>query len=93
MEKTVTATEVARKLSDILNAVKYNGSYYTIVRGGKPVACISPIDKPGKAKTLGELKELIRKVPALGEESERFQKDVKEVIKKQPMMPENRKWA
>ena len=34
MEKTVTATEVARKLSDILNAVKYNGSYYTIIRAG-----------------------------------------------------------
>ena len=33
MDKTITATEAVRKFSEILNAVKYNGNHYTILRG------------------------------------------------------------
>lgn len=88
MDKTVSATEAARKFSEILNSIKYRGDHYVIVRGGKPVASISPVETPVKEGTLGELKELIRKLPRLGDEAERFEEDLKEIIKHQPSMPE-----
>lgn len=88
MEKTVSATEAVRKFSEILNSIKYKGNHYIILRGGKPVASISPVETPVKEGTLGELKELIRKLPRLGDEAERFEEDLKEIIKHQPSMPE-----
>lgn len=93
MEKTVSATEVVRKFSEILNSIKYRGNHYTIMRGGKPVASICPVESPAKGKTLGELKELLKKLPRLGDEAERFEEDLKEIIKHQPLMPEKSKWA
>ena len=33
MTKTITATEAVRKFSKILNAIKYTGNDYTILRG------------------------------------------------------------
>lgn len=88
MEKTVSATEAVRKFSEILNSIKYKGNHYIILRGGKPVASISPVETPVKEGTLGELKELIRKLPRLGDEAERFEEDLKEIIKHQPSIPE-----
>lgn len=88
MEKTVSATEAVRKFSEILNSIKYRGDHYIIVRGGKPVASISPVETPVKQGTLGELKELIRKLPRLGDEAERFEENLKEIIKHQPSIPE-----
>jgi len=93
MEKTVSATEVVRKFSEILNSIKYKGNHYTILRGGKPVASICPIELPKKERTLGELKELLKKLPGLGDEAERFKKDLKEIIKHQPYMPEKNRWV
>lgn len=93
MEKTVSATEVVRKFSEILNSIKYRGNHYTIMRGGKPVASICPVESSAKGKTLGELKELLKKLPRLGDEAERFEADLKEIIKHQPLMPEKSKWA
>jgi antitoxin (DNA-binding transcriptional repressor) of toxin-antitoxin stability system len=93
MEKTITATEAVRKFSEILNAIKYRGDHYTILRGKKPVAFISPAEEHLKKRTLGELKGLLAKLPHLGDEAEYFEKDMKEIIKHQPAMPEKSKWA
>ncbi len=93
MEKTVSATEAVRKFSEILNSIKYRGNHYTILRGGKPVASICPVEMPIKERTLGELRELLKKLPRLGDEAERFERDLKEIIKHQPSMPEKNKWA
>lgn len=93
MEKTISATEAVRKFSEILNSIKYRGNHYTILRGGKPMASICPLEAPSKEKTLAELKELLKKLPRLGDEIERFEKDLKEIIKHQPYMPEKDKWA
>lgn len=93
MEKTVSATEAVRKFSEILNSIKYRGNHYTILRGGKPVASISPVESSLKERTLGELKELLKKLPRLGDEAERFEKDLKEIIEHQPYMPEKNRWA
>ncbi len=93
MTKTITATEAVRKFSEILNSIKYTGNDYTIMRGGKPVATIRPAEAHAKALTLGDFAGLVKSLPTLGEEAERFKKDVKEALKHQPSMPEKDKWA
>jgi len=93
MTKTVTATEAVRKFSEILNSIKYKGDHYTVMRGGKPVASISPAENPVKERTLGDLKEIVMGLPSLGEESGNFRKDIEKIIKHQPLLPEKTKWA
>lgn len=93
MEKRVSATEAVRKFSEILNSIKYRGESYTIIRGGKPVASICPVEVSIKERYLGEFKELMKNLPRLGPEAEKFEKDVKEILKNQPTMPKGCKWA
>jgi len=92
MEKIVSATEAVRKFSDILNSVGYRGESYTIIRGGKPVASISPIKPSARINLLKGLKDLAGNIPQLGEEAERYEKDLKEIRKHQPSIPKESKW-
>jgi antitoxin (DNA-binding transcriptional repressor) of toxin-antitoxin stability system len=93
MEKTISATEAVRKFSEILNSIKYRGDCYTIVRGGKRVASICPVEVSLKERSLSELKALLKNIPRLGVEAERFEKDLKEILKHQPSMPKENQWA
>ena len=93
MEKSVTATEAVRKFSEILNSVKYRGESFTIVRGGKPVASISPVENLPKRKSLRELREWVKNLPRLGDEADRFGKDLKRIRKHQPVLPKESKWG
>ncbi len=93
MTKTITATEAVRKFSEILNSIKYKGDHYTVVRGGKPVASITPAETTVKTMVLGDLPGLVKALPSLGEEAERFKKDITEALKHQPLLPETHKWA
>jgi hypothetical protein len=61
------------------------------MRGGKPVASIRPAETHAKALTLGDLAGLVKSLPTLGDDAERFKKDIKEVRKHQPHMPEKDK--
>lgn len=93
MEKTISATEVVRKFSEILNSIKYKGESYTIVRGGKKVASLSPLEIPFKERSLGELKTLAKNIPKLGDEADRFRKDLEEILEHQPSMPKEDRWV
>jgi len=93
MGRHITATDAVRQFSDLLSTIKFKGSRYTIVRGGKPVASLGPAVAPVHEKTLGELKELMKKLPRLGEEAAAFAKDLKTTAKKQPGVPKGRAWA
>jgi antitoxin (DNA-binding transcriptional repressor) of toxin-antitoxin stability system len=93
MEKAVSATEAVKKFSEILNSVKYRGESFTIIRGGKPVASISPVENLPKRKPLRELRELVKNLPRLGDEADRFAKDLKEIRKHQPVLPKETKWG
>ncbi len=93
MDKRVSATEAVRKFSEILNSIRYGGESYTIIRGGKPVASICPVGVSVKERHLGELKELVKGIPKLGDEVEKFEKDLKDVLKNQPSMPKEDKWV
>lgn len=93
MEKVVSATDMVRKFSEILNSIKYKGDCYTVVRGRKAIALICPIEKGPKGKSLGELRELLKNLPLLGSEAESFQEDLKTIMKNQPSLPKGNKWA
>ena len=92
MNKTINATDAVRAFSEVLNSVKYRGDHFTIVRGGKPAAAIVPVDAATAGRTLGELRRLVKDLPSLGEDSERFALDIENAIGKQPQMPENTSW-
>jgi prevent-host-death family protein len=91
MEKVVSVTEAVRKFSDILNSIRYRGKSYTVVRGGKPVASISPVEAPGKKSLLRELKELAKNMPPLGQEADRFGRDLMEIRKHEPSVAKRNK--
>lgn len=99
-EKIVTATDAVRKFSELLNFVRYKGENYTIVRGGKPVAALRPVEaaaettplKGFEAKSIEELKKLLKNLPKLGAEAENFERDVKKVLQFQPSLPKKSPW-
>jgi len=93
MEKTVSATEAVRRFSEILNSVKYRGEYYTIVKSGKPIASIHPVETHFKERTLQELKGILKKLSGLGDDAEKFDGDLKKIIRNQPAIPGKSSWA
>jgi antitoxin (DNA-binding transcriptional repressor) of toxin-antitoxin stability system len=58
MTTTVTTTELARNLSEILNRVRYKGERFRIERKGELIATLEPA-AAGKARTVRELLEQI----------------------------------
>lgn len=58
--KSLTATEVARKFSDVLDAVESRGETFVVVRRGRAVARIGPAGA-GRGATV---KELLRAAPS-----------------------------
>ena len=57
--KNLTATEAARRFSDVLDAVENRGETFVVVRRGRPVATIAPAPAgAGRA-----VKELLRQAP------------------------------
>jgi len=87
MGKAVTATEAVRMFSEIFNSIKYRGEEFTILRGGKPIAVMSPVEVPVKQRTLGELKEILKSLPELDDEAVRFEDDLKKIRNNQPALP------
>ncbi|HLE64115.1 MAG TPA: hypothetical protein VI750_13280 [Pyrinomonadaceae bacterium] len=93
MKKKITSTEAVRNFSEILNAVKYKGIHFTIVRGRKPVAEINPVGAAGRdERTLLELPQILRKIPRLGKEAAAFERDLRWVISQQPSPPKSSEW-
>ena len=80
MDTKITATELARSLSDVLNRVRYKGERFIVVRNGETVATIEPTE-PEKTSTLGELLEWLKETPLPDPD---FAKDVEYVIAHQP---------
>jgi prevent-host-death family protein len=54
LERTITATELAKNLSDVLSRVRYRGERFVIERNGEPVALLEPAGAQ-RGITLGEL--------------------------------------
>lgn len=93
MVKTITATDAVRKFSDLLNTIRFKGTRYTILRGGKPVATLGPAMSSGHQSTLGELTQILDQLPKLGDEAAAFDVDLRMIAKHQPALPKGRPWA
>ena len=59
----ITATELARNLSDILNRIKYRGETFVVERNGEVVAVLEPPAKPPKKMTMREFVEVLANAP------------------------------
>lgn len=55
----ITATEAARKFSDVLDAVEHRGDEFTIVRRGKVIARL----EPAAGSRGADVKALLRRHP------------------------------
>ncbi len=44
VEESISATKLARSISDILNRIHYRGERFLVQRGGKTVAALGPPD-------------------------------------------------
>lgn len=92
MGKTISATDAARNFSDLLNRVGFRGERYTIARGGKAIAYLTPATSP-VTRVLGELPDLLRKLPSLGKDAMPFARDVSRAVRKSPALPRKAPWA
>lgn len=69
-----SVTDVIRNFSEYINRVMYRGERFVLLRGGKPVAELSPVPIGTR---LGDLPELLRSLPRLGaEEAMEFEADL-----------------
>jgi prevent-host-death family protein len=62
MATRITATELARNLSDILNRVRYRGESFSVVKNGELVAEIKPAPA-AKPMTWGDFVQLWDSLP------------------------------
>lgn len=79
-ETRVTATELAKNLSDILNRVRYRGEHFVVERNGEPVATIEPVG-PLRPATFGEL---LRRLKEVGLPDAGFADDLEQIQASQP---------
>src|SRR5271170_4882172 len=78
----VTATEAARKFSEILNRVAYKGESFVVERSGRAICEISPIVN-GKKFTAADFAEMIKSAPR---PDDQYFEDVEEIIRnRQPI--------
>ncbi|MPZ49196.1 MAG: hypothetical protein GEU75_07835 [Dehalococcoidia bacterium] len=85
METKITATELARNLSDILNRVRYRGERFVVERNGEVVATLEP--PPTKGITW---REFLERWPTLPKPDPDFWDDVEEahrIMNQPPALP------
>ena len=49
MEREISAAEANRKFSELIRAVREDGSSYVVTSHGRPVAKITPVESEGRA--------------------------------------------
>ena len=84
MESHISATEAARRFSDILNRVVYRREEFVIERGGEPVCRIIPAGPP--RCTLADLAKLLSAIP---KPDPGFWDEVEALTKNQMGVPES----
>ena len=93
MEKIISATEVVRDFSTILNKVKFAGDHYIVNRNGKPVERILPVEEEKSLHLLTNLKNLFDQLPKLDDDLDSFSDDLKAIYDEQPEIPDELNWA
>jgi len=80
METTITATELSRRLSDVLNRVKYRGERFVVQRNGETIATITPVSPP----PMVTLDDIIAKVGDFSVPGDGFADDLEAIQAEQP---------
>ncbi len=93
MKKRISATRAVRDFSEVLNTIKFKGVHYIIERGGKPIASMKSIEEKIDPITLGELKNLLKKLPRLENELDAFASDLDEITRNQLLMTTEDLWG
>jgi antitoxin (DNA-binding transcriptional repressor) of toxin-antitoxin stability system len=75
MELRITATELARRLGDILGRIRFRGDSFVVERNGEPVARIGPVPTGGA----GSLAEVFRAWVEAGPGDPSFADDLERV--------------
>jgi antitoxin (DNA-binding transcriptional repressor) of toxin-antitoxin stability system len=79
----VSATEAARRFSDLINRASYQGETFVIERGGKPICQLGPLEE--RRCTFGDLVALLSQLPRPDDE---YLDAVEEIIRNQePIEP------
>lgn len=82
----ISATEAARRMSDILSRVRYRGESFEVMRGREIVAVIGPASG-GRSVPLRDLDQVFETLPRLSpEDIEGFLADV-ETIRREADLP------
>jgi len=84
MKSRISASEAARKFSELLNRVRYRGESFVVERAGKPICEILPAKPPGFNGA--ELASLLRSLPKPDDE---YLAIVEELTAKQPSVAES----
>lgn len=74
MELSISATELARKLGDVLGRIRYRGDSFVVERNGEPVARITPLVTRSAASVLEGLaawRQAAPRDPALADDLDR----------------------
>jgi len=83
----VSATEAARRFSDLLNRVRYRGESFEVVRGGEVIARLVPASQPRATVT-----DLFALLGRLRTPDAAMADDLERVQQSQPQMPHD-PWA
>jgi prevent-host-death family protein len=86
MKSEISATDAARRFSEVLNRVRYRNETFVVKRGGEPVCEIVPVSNA--SFTGREFVELLRSLPHPDKE---YPDMVEKHVRKQPKA-EKSKW-
>ena len=64
MSTRISVSEAVRQFADYINRVAYRGERFTLIRGNKPVAELSPVIS---GRRLGDLPGLLASLPPLSD--------------------------
>jgi prevent-host-death family protein len=84
MSQRVTATDAARRFSDLLNRVRYAGESFVIVRGGEEIGQLVPA-QPHRPLTL---RGLLGILASEGAPDPEFADDLEAIQREQPSVSE-----
>lgn len=79
METRITATELARNVSSILNRIRYRGERFVVERNGETIAVLAPPQESSRKP----IRDLIEALNAMGWPDEDFAKDLEEIQARQ----------
>jgi antitoxin (DNA-binding transcriptional repressor) of toxin-antitoxin stability system len=85
MSLIVTATEAARRFSELLNRVRYERETFVILRGGEAVGQLGPIE----SRSATTFRDLIATLNRVEKPDEQFADDLEQIQAGQPLAGES----